>query len=157
MKISPFKIDEFIRNIENNQEISAAVIFGPESGLISIRAKEIANKIVSDKSDPFAISDISVQQIEENGNILFDEFFSISMFGPARKLIKISPANNKITKNLIRNKLIDTFYLFQSPKILSKNNEYQSFTSLKILDKNYKKKYKFASKLAKDNIIIYKK
>ena len=100
MKISPFKIDEFIRNIENNQEISAAVIFGPESGLISIRAKEIANKIVSDKSDPFAISDISVQQIEENGNILFDEFFSISMFGPARKLIKISPANNKITKNL---------------------------------------------------------
>lgn len=100
MKIAPFKIDEFIRNIERNKDISAAVIFGPESGLISIRAKEIANKIVADKSDPFAISDISVQQIEENGNILFDEFFSMSMFGPARKLIKISPANNKIAKNL---------------------------------------------------------
>ena len=64
---------------------------------------------------------------------------------------------DKITKNLIKSKLIDTFYLFQSPKILTKNNEYQNFTSIKILDKNYKKKYKFASKLAKDNITIYKK
>ena len=77
------------------------------------------------------------------------------MFGLGVRHLLIE-GGDKITKNLIRNKLIDTFYLFQSPKILSKNNEYQSFTSLKILDKNYKK-YKFASKLAKDNIIIYKK
>jgi len=98
MKIAPFKIDEFIKNIDQNQDISGAVIFGPESGLVAIRAKEIINKIVTDSSDKFAISDITIKQIEENGNMLFDEFFSISMFGPARKLIKINPANNKITK-----------------------------------------------------------
>ncbi len=64
---------------------------------------------------------------------------------------------DKITKNLIKNKLVDTFFLFQSPKILSKDKVYQSFTSLKILNKNYKKKYSFTSKLAKDNITIYKR
>ena len=99
MKIAPFKIDEFIKNIDQNNDISAVLIYGPESGLISIREKEIAKKITSDIFDPFAFSDISIKQIEENGNILFDEFFSVSMFS-GQKLIKINPASNKITKNL---------------------------------------------------------
>ena len=64
---------------------------------------------------------------------------------------------DNITKNLIKSKLIDIFYLFQSPKILSKAKVHQCFTSLKILNKNYKKKYRIASKLAKDNITIYKR
>ena len=84
-------------------------------------------------------------------NIIIKRLFKL---GVRHLLIE---GGDKITKNLIKSKLIDTFYFFQSPKILSKNNEYQSFTSLKILNKNYKKKYKFASKLTKDNITIYKR
>tara|TARA_B100001741_G_scaffold155223_1_gene128153 strand:+ start:169 stop:1275 length:1107 start_codon:yes stop_codon:yes gene_type:complete len=64
---------------------------------------------------------------------------------------------DKITKNLIKKKIIDTFYLFQSPKILRKSKINQSFTSLGILNKKYKKKFKISSKLIKDNITIYKK
>ena len=64
---------------------------------------------------------------------------------------------DKISKNLIKSKLIDMFYLFQSPKMLSKDKLYQNFTSSRILNRNYKKKYRFASKLAKDNITIYKR
>ena len=64
---------------------------------------------------------------------------------------------DKITKNLIRNKLIDIFYLFKSPKMLAKDKVNQSFTFSKILNKNYKKEYRFGSKLAKDNITIYKR
>tara|TARA_B100000900_G_scaffold276240_1_gene236116 strand:- start:1082 stop:2197 length:1116 start_codon:yes stop_codon:yes gene_type:complete len=62
-----------------------------------------------------------------------------------------------ITKNLIKDKLIDEFYLFQSTKILPNNKVKQSFTSNKILNKNYYKKFKIGSKLAKDNITIYKR
>ena len=62
-----------------------------------------------------------------------------------------------ITKNLIKDRLIDEFYLFQSPKILPKNKANLSFTSYKILNKNYNKKFKLGSKLAKDNITIYKR
>ena len=64
---------------------------------------------------------------------------------------------DKITKNLIKSKLIDVFYLFQYPKILSKNKINQSFTSFNILNKKYKKRYKLSSKLAKDIITIYKR
>ena len=64
---------------------------------------------------------------------------------------------DKITKNFIKNKLIDIFYLFQSTKILAKNKVNQSFTSFKILNKNYNKKKNFSTDLAKDSITIYKR
>ena len=64
---------------------------------------------------------------------------------------------DKITKNLIKNKLIDIFYLFESSKVLTKGKIIQFFTSYEILGKKYKKKYRFASNLAKDKITIYKR
>ena len=64
---------------------------------------------------------------------------------------------DKMTKNLIKYKLIDTFYLFQSPKILRMNKINQGFTSFRILNNKYKKVSKIISKLAKDNITIYKR
>ena len=64
---------------------------------------------------------------------------------------------DKITNNLIKSKLIDVFYLFQSSKILSKDEINQSFNSFKILNENYKKRYRVVSNLAKDNITIYKR
>ena len=64
---------------------------------------------------------------------------------------------DKLTKNLVKKSLVDEFYLFQSPKILQKGKVNQSFTSFKILNKNYKNKHILTSKLAKDNITIYKR
>ena len=64
---------------------------------------------------------------------------------------------DKITKNFLKNRLIDQFYLFKSPKILSKSSKHLIFTSLSILNKMYKLKSKLSSKLAKDSINIYKR
>ncbi|MBD1140742.1 bifunctional diaminohydroxyphosphoribosylaminopyrimidine deaminase/5-amino-6-(5-phosphoribosylamino)uracil reductase RibD [Pelagibacterales bacterium SAG-MED39] len=64
---------------------------------------------------------------------------------------------DKISKNLIKNRLIDTFYLFESPKILRITKINQGFTSFGILNEKYKKVSKITSKLAKDNITIYKR
>ncbi len=75
-------------------------------------------------------------------------------FGTRNLLIE---GGDKMTKNLIKNKLIDKFYLFQSPKIIKKSKINQSFTSFGILNDKYKKKFKISSKLAKDNITIYKR
>ena len=46
---------------------------------------------------------------------------------------------DKISKNLIKNRLIDTFYLFQSRKIVKINKINQRFTSFGILNDKYKK------------------
>jgi len=80
-----------------------------------------------------------------------------------KKLFKLGIRNllveggDDITKNLLKNRLFNQFYLFKSQKELSKSKEYQIFTSLSILKKMYLFKSKFTTKLAKDNIAIYKR
>ena len=64
---------------------------------------------------------------------------------------------DKISMNFIKNRFFDKFYIFKSPKKLLTNRKHKIFTSLSILDKRYKKKYRISSKLVKDNITIYKR
>ena len=64
---------------------------------------------------------------------------------------------DEITKNLIKDRLIDKFYMFKSPKNLKTSGKHKFFTSFSILNSRYKKKSKISSKLAKDNITIYKR
>jgi diaminohydroxyphosphoribosylaminopyrimidine deaminase/5-amino-6-(5-phosphoribosylamino)uracil reductase len=64
---------------------------------------------------------------------------------------------DRITKNLIKNRLIDKFYLFRSPKKIFTKTKHQLFTSFGILNNKYKKKFKISSKLVKDSISIYKR
>ena len=75
-------------------------------------------------------------------------------FGTRNLLVE---GGDKITKNMIINKLIDKFYLFKSPKNLSIKTNHIAFTSFNILNMKYKKKSKINSKLEKDNITIYKR
>ena len=64
---------------------------------------------------------------------------------------------DKLTKSLIKEKLIDNFYLFQSQKKISKIRFYKNFSSLEILNKKYKKKFANNLRMVKDTITIYKK
>ena len=62
---------------------------------------------------------------------------------------------DKITKNLLKNRLINQFYLFKSSKVLSKSTKHVIFTSTDILNNHYKIKSKIITDLAKDKITIY--
>tara|TARA_B100001287_G_C22196535_1_gene305964 strand:+ start:165 stop:416 length:252 start_codon:yes stop_codon:yes gene_type:complete len=63
----------------------------------------------------------------------------------------------KITKSFLKDRLIDQFYLFKSPKNLSSYKKHLIFTSFNLLDKVYNKKSRLSFKLAKDLVTIYKK
>tara|TARA_B100000963_G_scaffold339210_1_gene336746 strand:+ start:1874 stop:2980 length:1107 start_codon:yes stop_codon:yes gene_type:complete len=76
------------------------------------------------------------------------------IFGVRNLLVE---GGDKITKNLIKNRLIDKFYLFKSPKNLPISKEHMTFTSLNMLNSKYKNKTRISPKLAKDNITIYKR
>ena len=96
-------------------------------------------------------------KIKKGNNSLFNLrkiFKKLYFLGTRNLLIE---GGDKITKYLIKARLIDIFYLFQSPVILpnSKFNKY--FTSLKILNNKYKKKHHVYSQLGKDRITIYKR
>ena len=90
-----------------------------------------------------------------------DKLFDLKII--LKKLFNLGTRNllveggDLITRNLIKNRLIDKFYLFKGSKKLSTNKKHQFFTSFSILNKKYKKKSKISSKLAKDNITIYKR
>ena len=64
---------------------------------------------------------------------------------------------NDLTKNIIKKKLFNEFYLFKSPKNLSKLVAYKDFNCFKDLSQKYRNKKKIKTKLGKDSIIIYKK
>ena len=63
---------------------------------------------------------------------------------------------NYLTKSFLKKKIFNRFYLFKSPKTLSKFNEYKEFNGFNILKKNYKSKTKIKSNFGKDTITLYK-
>jgi DNA polymerase-3 subunit delta len=98
MQIKSYQADSFINTIANNKEIFAAVLYGPESGLIQIRSKKISSSMVSDLSDPFLVVSLNEKQFDEDKGLLADEFAAISMLG-GRKLILVD-GGNKTTESL---------------------------------------------------------
>ena len=64
---------------------------------------------------------------------------------------------NNLSKYIINNKLFNEFYLFRSPKKLSKLVAYKNFSCFKDLSQKYKSKKKINTQLGKDLITLYKK
>ena len=63
---------------------------------------------------------------------------------------------DSLTSELLKNRIFNKFYLYKSPKNLSKKTEYLKFNSLEVLKKNYKKKFNLKLFLGKDKITLYK-
>ena len=62
-----------------------------------------------------------------------------------------------LTNHLLKSKIFNKFYLYQSPKNLPKKTDYLKFNSLDILKRNYKKKINLNLFLGKDKITLYKR
>jgi len=63
---------------------------------------------------------------------------------------------NELTNSLIKNKIFNKFYLFKSPKILSKRSEYLKFSGLNTLNQKYQTKINLNLNLRKDRITLYR-
>jgi diaminohydroxyphosphoribosylaminopyrimidine deaminase / 5-amino-6-(5-phosphoribosylamino)uracil reductase len=64
---------------------------------------------------------------------------------------------NDLSKSMIKKKIFNQFYLFKSPKSLSKLVAHKNFNFFKDLSQKYKEKKKINTKLGKDSITLYKK
>ena len=74
-------------------------------------------------------------------------------FGCRNLLIE---GGNDLTNSLIKNKIFNKFYLFKSPKNLSKSSEYLKFSGLNTLNQKYQKKINLNLNLRKDRITLYR-
>ncbi|MDB9937257.1 bifunctional diaminohydroxyphosphoribosylaminopyrimidine deaminase/5-amino-6-(5-phosphoribosylamino)uracil reductase RibD [Candidatus Pelagibacter sp.] len=93
-------------------------------------------------------------------NLTKKKYFDLKLV--LKKLYKIGIRNilveggNDLSGNFLKNKLFYQFYLFKSPKILTKSAPYKDFNHIKYLIHNYKIKSKIKNKLTKDTITLYK-
>ena len=63
---------------------------------------------------------------------------------------------NDLTTYLLKKKLFNEFYLFKSPKKLSKLVEFKEFIGLKLLKQAYKNKLKLKSNFGNDIVTLYR-
>ena len=85
-----------------------------------------------------------------NPSIIFKKLYTL---GCRNVLVE---GGDELTKNFIRNKIFNQFFLFNGSKKLLKSFEFKEFSGLKILKKNYKKRLKIHSNFGKDTITLYK-
>mgnify|MGYP003683020485 FL=1 len=64
---------------------------------------------------------------------------------------------NELTKSFLKYKIFNDFYIFRSPKYLSKITPYKEFNSFNYLSQNYKNRSKISLNLTKDILTLYKK
>ncbi len=62
---------------------------------------------------------------------------------------------DELTHSMMKNKVFNKFYLYKSPKNLSKSYEYLKFSSQNILNQKYKNKINLNLNLRKDRITLY--
>ena len=75
-------------------KLRAALMYGPDQGLVRERADRMSRAIVEDLTDPFRVSDLSAANIKDNPARLLDEAAALSMTSGAR-IVRVRGANEK--------------------------------------------------------------
>jgi diaminohydroxyphosphoribosylaminopyrimidine deaminase/5-amino-6-(5-phosphoribosylamino)uracil reductase len=93
-------------------------------------------------------------KIDRNNKFVIKEILKkLYNFGFRNLLIE---GGNDLTNSLIKNKIFNKFYLFKSPKNLSKSSEYLKFSGLNTLNQKYQTKINLNLNLRKDRITLYR-
>jgi DNA polymerase III subunit delta len=79
------------------KEMVAALIFGPDQGLVRERAEVLIKTVVPNLKDPFLIADLDDGVLASDPARLFDEAAAISMLG-GRRVVRVRGAGNGLAK-----------------------------------------------------------
>lgn len=94
MKITGAHVQSFLRH--PGAETAAVLLFGPDRGLVSERAQDLAKTAVQDLSDPFNVVEISGPAIKADPARLMDEAAQLSLTGD-RRVIQVVEATDALT------------------------------------------------------------
>src|ERR1700723_1219486 len=76
---------------------AAALLFGPDLGLVRERAERLAKTVVPDLRDPFRTTEMEASALSEDPARLFDEAAALSMTG-GRRVVRVRNAGNALAK-----------------------------------------------------------
>jgi DNA polymerase III subunit delta len=93
MIVKPQEADRFAANPP--KDLRAALVFGPDAGLVQERAEKLLKSVVADLTDPFNVADLSESTLLSDPARLPDEAAAISMMG-GRRVIRVRGATNNL-------------------------------------------------------------
>ncbi len=93
-------------------------------------------------------------KIDNNGKFYIKEILKKLYSYDCRNLL--IEGGNSLTYTLIKNKIFNKFYLFKSPKYISKRSKHLKFEGLTKLNQKYKKRINLKLNLRKDRITLYR-
>ena len=79
------------------KDLQAALIFGPDAGLVRERAETLMKTVAPDLSDAFQVVDLDDSVLVADPSRLFDEAAAISMMG-GRRVVRVRGAGNNLAK-----------------------------------------------------------
>ena len=79
------------------KNLRAALVFGPDAGLVQERAEKLMKSVVADLGDPFNVADLSQAVLESDPARLADEAAAISMMG-GRRVVRVRGAGNGLAE-----------------------------------------------------------
>lgn len=79
------------------KDLVAALIFGPDQGLVRERAEKLIKAVVPDLKDPFLIADLDDGVLSSDPARLADEAAAISLLG-GRRVVRVRGAGNSLAK-----------------------------------------------------------
>jgi DNA polymerase III subunit delta len=97
VKIAPNRFAELLR--QPPPGLRAALLYGPDGGLVRERADRLAASICPDLADPFRISELSAAIIAADPARLADEVAAMSLTG-GRRVVRIRDAADGVTAPL---------------------------------------------------------
>jgi DNA polymerase-3 subunit delta len=93
MEIKTGQADRFVAHPPKT--LTAALVFGPDAGLVQERAETLAKTVVADLSDPFNVAELSESALIADRALLFDEAAALSLMG-GRRLVRVRGAGNAL-------------------------------------------------------------
>lgn len=93
MKLTGARIESFVRRPP--ADIAAALVFGPDRGLVRERADALASTVVDDPSDPFRTADLDAAQLKSEPGLLGDEAAAVAL-GGGRRLVRVRGAGDDV-------------------------------------------------------------
>lgn len=97
MKLKPAEIERFLKAPPAG--IRAALIYGPDLGLVRERGQQLLRALTDTPDDPFSVADLEESALKGDPARLADEAGAIAMFG-GRRVVRVRDAGEAAAKAL---------------------------------------------------------
>ncbi|MDY0872145.1 DNA polymerase III subunit delta [Dongia rigui] len=87
MKLDKQPLEKFLKEPAGN--VAAALVFGPDEGMVHERAMAMSRAILGDMDDPFRLTELTGDEIKADPARLIDEARAIAMMG-GRRVVRVT-------------------------------------------------------------------